>query len=59
MPQRPVGLDPPETFTERDEARNVKDCVGIQIMKLNPVSEKGGRGGKDAGEETNPAIERR
>jgi hypothetical protein len=39
-PQRPVGLDPQEAFTERDEARNVKDCVGIQIMKLNPVSKK-------------------
>jgi hypothetical protein len=39
-PQRPVGLDPQETFTEHDEARNVKDCVGIPIMKLNPVSEK-------------------
>jgi hypothetical protein len=39
-PQRPVGLDPHEAFTERDKARNVKDCVGIQIMELNPVSEK-------------------
>jgi hypothetical protein len=28
-PQRPVGLDPQEAFTERDEACNVKDCVGI------------------------------
>jgi hypothetical protein len=35
-----MGLDSQEAFTERDEARNVKDCVGIQIMKLNPVSEK-------------------
>jgi hypothetical protein len=35
-----VGFDPQEAFTERDEACNVKDCVGIQIMKLNPVSEK-------------------
>jgi hypothetical protein len=32
-----VGLDPHETFTKRDEARNVKNGVGIQIMKLNPV----------------------
>jgi hypothetical protein len=39
-PQRPVGLNPQEAFTERDEARNVKDCVGIQIMELNPVSKK-------------------
>jgi hypothetical protein len=39
-PQRPVGFNPQEAFTEHDEARNVKDCVGIQIMKLNPVSEK-------------------
>jgi hypothetical protein len=39
-PQRPVGLDPQEAFTEHYEARNVKDGVGIQIMKLNPVSEK-------------------
>jgi hypothetical protein len=35
-----VGLNPQEAFTERDEARNVKDCVGIQIMELNPISEK-------------------
>jgi hypothetical protein len=39
-PQRPVGLDSQEAFTERDEACNVKDCVGIQIMKLHPISEK-------------------
>jgi hypothetical protein len=54
VPQRPVGLDPQETFTEHDEARNVKDCVGIQIMKLHPVREK-----EAAEEETNPATERR
>jgi hypothetical protein len=57
-PQRPVGLNPQEAFTERDEARNVQNCVGIQIMELNPVSKKKGHGGKDAGEEINPAAER-
>jgi hypothetical protein len=40
VPQRPVGFNPQETFTECDEARNVKDGIGIQIMELNPVSEK-------------------
>jgi hypothetical protein len=39
-PQRPVGFNPQETFTECDEARNVMDGIGIQIMELNPVSEK-------------------
>jgi hypothetical protein len=39
-PQRPVGFNPQETFTEHDEARDVKDGIGIQIMELNPVSEK-------------------
>jgi hypothetical protein len=39
-PQCPVGFYPQETFTERDETRNVKNCVGIQVMELNPVSEK-------------------
>jgi hypothetical protein len=39
-PQRPVGFDPQETFTERDKTRNVKNGIGIQIMELNPVSEK-------------------
>jgi hypothetical protein len=29
MPQCPVGFYPQETFTERDETRNVKNCVGI------------------------------
>jgi hypothetical protein len=40
VPQRPVGFDPQETFTERDKACNVKNGIGIQIMELNPVSEK-------------------
>jgi hypothetical protein len=39
-PQRPVGFNPQEAFTERDEARNVQDCVGIQIVELNPVGKK-------------------
>jgi hypothetical protein len=39
-PERPVGLDPQEAFTQRDEARNVKNRVGIQIMELNPIHEK-------------------
>jgi hypothetical protein len=39
-PERPVGLDPEEAFTQRDEARNVKNRVGIQIMELNPICEK-------------------
>jgi hypothetical protein len=37
MPESPVGFDSEEAFTEHDETRNVKDSVGIQIMKLNPV----------------------
>jgi hypothetical protein len=36
-PKRPVGFDPQEAFTKRDETRNVQNCVGIQIMELNPV----------------------
>jgi hypothetical protein len=39
-PQRPVGFNPQEAFAECDEARNVQNCVGIQIMELNPVSKK-------------------
>jgi hypothetical protein len=35
-----MGFNPQEAFTEHDEARNVKDSVGIQIMELNPISEK-------------------
>jgi hypothetical protein len=58
-PQRPVGFNPQETFTECDEACNVKDGIGIQIVELNPVSKKEDRGGKDAGEKTNPAARRR
>jgi hypothetical protein len=39
-PEHPMGLDPQETFTERDETRNVQNSVGIQIVKLNPIREK-------------------
>jgi hypothetical protein len=35
-----VGFDPEEAFTERDETRNVKDSVGIQIVKLNSIREE-------------------
>jgi hypothetical protein len=35
-----VGLDPQEAFTQRDEARNVKNRVGIQIVELNPIHEE-------------------
>jgi hypothetical protein len=40
MPEHPMGLDPQETFRKRDETRNVQNSVGIQIVKLNPISEK-------------------
>jgi hypothetical protein len=39
-PEHPVGLDPREAFTQHDEARNVKNRVGIQIMELNPIREE-------------------
>jgi hypothetical protein len=35
-----VGFDPPEAFAQRDEARYVQDSVGIQIVKLNPISKE-------------------
>jgi hypothetical protein len=35
-----VGFNPQETFTEHDEARNVKDGIGIQVMELNPISKE-------------------
>jgi hypothetical protein len=40
-PECPVGLDPQKTLAEYDEARDVQNGVGIQIVKLNPVSKKG------------------
>jgi hypothetical protein len=58
VPQRPVGFNPQETFTERDEARNVEDGIGIQIVERNPISKKEDRRGKDAEEETSPAARR-
>jgi hypothetical protein len=39
-PRRPMGFNPQEALTEHDEARNVKDGVGIQIMQLNPISKE-------------------
>jgi hypothetical protein len=39
-PERPMGFDPQETFTERNKTHNVQDGVGIQIVKLNPVGEE-------------------
>jgi hypothetical protein len=39
-PECPVGFDPKEAFTERDETRNVENSVGIQIVELNPVSKE-------------------
>jgi hypothetical protein len=39
-PQRPVGFDPQEAFTERDKACNVKDGIGIPVVELIPVSKK-------------------
>jgi hypothetical protein len=39
-PKRPVGFDPQEAFTERDETCNVENSVGIQIMKLNPIGKE-------------------
>jgi hypothetical protein len=39
-PERPVGFDPQEAFAQCDKTRYVQDSVGIQIVKLNPVSKK-------------------
>jgi hypothetical protein len=36
-PKRPMGFDPQKALTKRDETRNVQNCVGIQVMELNPV----------------------
>jgi hypothetical protein len=54
-----VGFNPQETFTERDEARNVKDGIGIQIVELNPVSKKKTAKERMWGEKTNPTARRR
>jgi hypothetical protein len=35
-----VGFDPQETFIECDETRKMENCVGIQVMKLNPLDIK-------------------
>jgi hypothetical protein len=39
-PERPVGFDLQEAFTERDKTRNLQNRIGIQIMKLNPIREE-------------------
>jgi hypothetical protein len=39
-PQRPVGFNPQETFAEHDKTRKMENCVGIQVMKLNPIDIK-------------------
>jgi hypothetical protein len=39
-PERPVGFDPQEAFTKRDETHNVQNRIGIQIMELNPIREE-------------------
>jgi hypothetical protein len=36
-PQCPVGLNPQEALTKRDEARDMENGVGIQVMDLNPI----------------------
>jgi hypothetical protein len=37
-PKCPMGLDPQEALAERNEARKMQNCIGIQVMELNPVS---------------------
>jgi hypothetical protein len=49
-----MGLDPQETLAECDEARDVQNGVGIQIVELNPISKKEDLEGKDAGEARAP-----
>jgi hypothetical protein len=39
-PERPMGLDPQKTLAECDEARDVQNGVGIQIVELSPISKK-------------------
>jgi hypothetical protein len=39
-PEHPVGFNPQETLAEHDETREMENCVGIQVMKLNPVDIK-------------------
>jgi hypothetical protein len=36
-PKRPMGFDPQKALTKCEETRNVQNCVGIQVMELNPV----------------------
>jgi hypothetical protein len=39
-PECPVGFDPQEAFTKRDETWNVQNRIGIHIMELNPIREE-------------------
>jgi hypothetical protein len=36
-PECPVGFDPQETLAEHDKTCEMENCVGIQVMKLNPI----------------------
>jgi hypothetical protein len=48
-----MGLDPPKALIERDEARKMKNRVGIQVVELNPISlEKAAK--KRMGRNNNP-----
>jgi hypothetical protein len=40
VPERPVGFDPQEALAQRDEACDVQNRIGIQIMELNPIHEE-------------------
>jgi hypothetical protein len=32
-----MGFDPQKALTEHDETCNMQNCIGIQIMELNPI----------------------
>src|SRR3954467_3079767 len=36
-PKSPMGVNPQEGFTKSDEARNVQNPVGSQVMQLEPI----------------------
>jgi hypothetical protein len=40
VPECPVGFNPQETLIERDETLEMENCVGVQVMKLNPIDIK-------------------
>jgi hypothetical protein len=35
-----MGFDPQKTLAKRDEICNMQNCIGIQIMELNPIHKK-------------------